>query len=498
MNRVFVHHPVKQFSGSKEPLRVLLARALDGLLNQGLEEVDRVLIVSAHPLELANISPQELAAAGEEHLRSRGKTWPVEFFANPSIYVESAHLAASSAGAALFHEGVRRVATGDCRSLAVIGLEQMRLTDRATTTRALRSLIHEDEKKVGLTMPALGALLERGLVDEYPGLEKALSDLTFANRRLAEANPRAHIRKRFNRSDAETDHNPMISEPLRLWGVAPTSTGYAALVLSREPDDSSIHLQVASLGSGIDKLAVSRRTTLGSSRATRGAMAELASTFGEEPSKIASMLSYAEIHDAFPIIEFLGLADCGLTGDIDPVMAVRRGDFFPGGRLPVNLSGGVMGGHPLGATGIGQIVELYLQATGRAEVSVPMRYPHYSLAFNVGGALTYNFVTLLAASHNPHDIGPFRLSVGPPFRRNDFDLSYQPTLRKTASARVLSYTRLFVPPPGFEAPWTIALVEGKGGSEFVAGNGKPLERGKRVRLQRRDDGAFEIETAVAA
>jgi len=227
-------------------------------------------------------------------------------------------------------------------------------------------------------------------------------------------------------------------------------------------------------------------------------MDELASTLGEEPRNIASMLSYAEIHDAFPIIEFLGLVDCGLTGDMDPVMAVRRGDFFPGGKLPVNLSGGVMGGHPLGATGMGQIVELYLQATGRAEVSVPMRYPHHSLAFNVGGALTYNFVTLLAASHCPHDIGPFRLSVGPPFSRRDFDLSYDPALRSSGRARVLSHTKLFVPPPGFDSPWTIALVEGKGGAEFVAGNGKPLERGESVKLQRRDDGAFEIRTPVAA
>jgi acetyl-CoA acetyltransferase len=496
LNRVFVHHPVKQFSGSKEPLRDLLARALDGLLNQGVEEVDRVLIVSAHPLELADISPAELAEAGAEYLKSRGKSWPVEFFANPSIYVESAHLGASAAGAALFHEGVRRVATGECRTLAVIGLEQMRLTDRATTTRALRSLIHDEEKKVGLTMPALGALLERRLTADYPGLEKALTDLTFANRRLAEANPRAHIRKRFNRADAETDYNPMVSEPLRLWGVAPTSTGYAALVLSREPDDSSIHVQVAGLGSGIDKLAVSRRTVLRYSRATRQAMGELASTFGEEPRKIGSMLSYAEIHDAFPIIEFLGLVDCGLTGEIDPVMAVRRGDFFPGGRLPVNLSGGVMGGHPLGATGLGQVVELYLQATGRAEVSVPVRYPHYSLAFNVGGALTYNFVSLLAASHNPHEIGPFRISVGPPFRREDFDLSYTPTVRARVWLPVLSHTRLHVPPPGFVSPWTIVLVEGKGGAEFVAGNGKALARGERVRLQRRDDGAYELAEAA--
>jgi acetyl-CoA acetyltransferase len=492
LNRVFVHHPVKQFSGSKEPLTDHLSRALDALLKQGVNHVDRVLVVSAHPEELADTSAEQLCEAGKRHLQSRGKTWPVEFFANPSIYVESAHLGASAAGAALFHEGVRRVATGDCRSIAVVGLEQMRLTDRADTTRALRSLIHEKEKKVGLTMPALGALLERGLGADYPGLDQALKDLTFANRRLAETNPRAHIRKRFNRADAEGDHNPMISDPLRLWGVAPTSTGYAALVLSRDADDASIHVQVAGLGSGIDRLAISRRAALRSSRATRQAMDELASTFGEDRMTIASRLSYAEIHDAFPIIEFLGLVDCGLTGDTDPVLAVRRGDFFPGGRLPVNLSGGVMGGHPLGATGLGQIVELYLQAVGRAEVSVPVRFPHYSLAFNVGGALTYNFVTLLAASHNPHDVGPFRLSVGPPFSREDLDLSYEPTVRANVWARVLSHTRLYVPPPGFESPWTIALVEGNKGAEFAAANGKPLARGERVRLARRKDGAFEV------
>jgi hypothetical protein len=151
-----------------------------------------------------------------------------------------------------------------------------------------------------------------------------------------------------------------------------------------------------------------------------------------------------------------------------------------------------MGGHPLGATGVGQIVELCLQATGKAETSVPVEFPHFSLAFNVGGALTYNFVTMLAATENPDQVGPYRLSLRPPFHRDDMDLTYEPTVSEGTEAQIAAYTRLYVPPPGFETPWAIALVEGKTGAEFAIGNGKSLARGDEVKLFRRIDGAFEI------
>lgn len=485
MNRAFISHPVKEFSGSKEPLPALFQRALEASIEAGAFPVDAVLVVAAHPLELAGITGEELAEAGARHLEARGLSTPVEFFSNPGLYEPSAHLAASAAGAALFHEGVRRVVNGEVGRLAVIGLEQMKVTDRATTTRALRSLIHDEEKRVGLTMPALGALLERRLAVDRPGLDEILWDLTYANRWLAESNPRAHIRKRFNRAEAESERNPLVSDPLRLWGVAPTSSGFAGLVLSREVPDDPVQVQVAGLGSGIDRVAVSRRPSLRSSAATRAAMSSLAAGLGMRPEEIGERVAYAEVHDAFPIIEFLGLVDCGLVrpGD-DPIESVRRGDFLPTGRLPVNLSGGVMGGHPLGATGIGQIVELYLQATDRSEILIHKQTPHYSLAFNVGGALTYNFVTLLAVTREPGEVGPFAFSLRAPFARGELDLSFEPTLAPGDDARVVSHTRLFVPPPGFETPWNIALLEGGSGAEFAIANGWAVAVGQRVTVDR--------------
>src|SRR5262245_29363085 len=100
---VYLSHPVKQFSGSKEPLEALALEAATRALDAGARP-DLVLIVSAHPLELADVSGEDLALRVGRSLAQRGHRTRVEFFSNPSIWQSSAHLAASSAGAAVFHE----------------------------------------------------------------------------------------------------------------------------------------------------------------------------------------------------------------------------------------------------------------------------------------------------------------------------------------------------------------------------------------------------------
>jgi acetyl-CoA acetyltransferase len=375
------------------------------------------------------------------------------------------------------------VAAGEANSVLVVAAEQMRLLGRDRTTQVLQGLIHEDERRYGVTMPALGALLEGSLLASYPGLAPALEELMFANRARAVFNPRAHIRKEFRRADARGAKNPLIATPLRLWDVAPTSSGFAAMLLSCDPPKGArVEVQVAGLGHGHDAVALSRRRTLHRSAATREALQMLLEDLGWQPAEIRRRVRYAEIHDAFPVIEFLGLLDTGLLEPDEIIGSILGGELGTGGRLPVNQSGGVMGGHPVGATGLGQIVELYLQATGGAGKRPEAPRLGYSLAFNVGGPLTYNFLTLLRARPCTGLRELFWLPRRAPLCAADFDLSAPAPPRLPCAGRLLARTELHVPPPGFEGPLPLALVEVEGHA-YLASCPRGFRPGSRIWLE---------------
>ena len=476
---VYLSHPFKQFSGSRESLKALALRGITEAVDAGARPA-LILLASAHPLEFGDIDGEELARQVAEALRPRRLGARIEYFANPGLRNSSAHLAASATGAAVFHEAARRIATGEAVSVLAVGVEQMRLKGRDRTTQILQSLIHDEERRYGVTMPALGALLEGNLAREFAGLGEVLDDIMFANRARAARNPRAHIRKEFSRSDSGGPKNPMVSSPLRLWDVAPTSSGYAGILLSRKPSGRPVEVQVAGLGQGHDAVALGRRPDLYRAGATREALAMLLSDLGWTVAELRRRVRFAEIHDAFPIIEFLGLLDTGLLERGEILDSVRRGEIGPEGRLPVNLSGGVMGGHPVGATGLGQIVELYLHSTGGAG-ETPRARLGYSLAFNVGGPLTYNFLTLLRARERSGLEEIFWLPARPAFHAADFDLEGPPPLALPCAGRMLAQTLLHVPPPGFEAPVGLAFVEAGGRARLASCSGT-FRPGSRVWL----------------
>jgi hypothetical protein len=213
-------------------------------------------------------------------------------------------------------------------------------------------------------------------------------------------------------------------------------------------------------------------------------MTELLAEIGWTPQELRREIAYAEIHDAFPVIEFLGLMDCELSDERDVVEDILSGAFEPEGRCPVNVMGGVLGGHPIAATGVGQVVELCLQALRRSENLVPVEFPHYMFAFNVGGPLTYNCVTLLcaysSAQGSPLD---FRISQRPHSTAADLDLT-NGGLLEPGPARVLSATRLEFPPPGVRRPCHVALVESEQCAGIVRGF-EGMDTGTIVNLVRR-------------
>ncbi len=458
MRPVYLSHPRKQFSGTRAPLLDLALEAVLPTLEDGARP-SRILLASAHPLELGDVDGDTLAGQLAHALRGRGFPMPTEYFSNPNPTHPSAHLAASATGAAVFHEAARGIAAGDEPSILVVAVEQMRLKGREETTRVLQSLIQEEERRYGVTMPALGALLQQALAAAIPGLPQALEALMLANRARTVLNPAAHIRKEVRREDLHGPRNPAISTPLRLYDVAPMSSGHASVLLTCAAPPGPAVVQLAGLGQGRDHLALGRRARLDRSAATLEAREMLLKDLGWNLAELRRRVRYAEIHDAFPVIEFLGLLDTGLLDAGSAVEQILAGELGPSGRLPVNLSGGVMGGHPVGATGLGQLVELCKLALGNSQdVAAPAR-PGFSLAFNVGGPLTYNFLTLLECRMAADPETLYWIPRRPAFTLADFDLEPACLPALPCAGRLMASTLLHVPPPGYESPLHLGMVE---------------------------------------
>ena len=456
MGDVYLSGGVRRVSDSTQSLKELYIEAADALLaGRSGAELDAVVLASAHPVELNSTSPEELCSAVSAHLRSKGWDIPVKYFHKPSVYVREAHLAASATGAALLHEGIRMVAFDSYSAIGLIAAEQMRSESSEKSISSLRSLIHPEEQPYGTTMPALAGLLTSWALKQNPALEEALLQLTVNTHAYGSKNPRAHIRKAFSADDFRAEagkRNAVVSSPLHLWEVAPRSAGYAALVLSGTPPDDEVKVKVAGYGQGTDTLSLAARDSFTSSQATCAAMGQLRSMIDHTPG----MVRYTEIHDAFPILAYLGLLDTGLLCPDTAIDAILAGETALGGRIPVNLSGGVSCGHALAASGLGQIVELMKQAKGEAEVQIPdLAYPHYCLATSVGGFNTYNVVTLLHASKDGSE--SFALREIPDITAADFDTGLPEANRDEGD--VIASTELYFPPPGFGSPLLIELRE---------------------------------------
>ena len=236
-------------------------------------------------------------------------------------------------------------------------------------------------------MPALAGLITRALMARSGLSAREISQVAVKNHANAVRNPYAHFRAPV--ALAAVMASRLVADPLRLFHCCPISDGAAALVLTA----SRAAVRIAGIGQGTDALAVRHRQELTSFRATQAAAkaAFAMAGFG------ADRVEVAEVHDAFTPFELIALEDTGLFPPGAAGRATLDGETALDGRLPVNPSGGLKArGHPLGATGIAQVVELVWQLTGQAadrQVSA-----HVGLAQSIGGLATNNFVTLVEAA----------------------------------------------------------------------------------------------------
>jgi acetyl-CoA C-acetyltransferase len=296
----------------------------------------------------------------------------------PSATVESA---CSSSSAAL-HEAYVHVAGGFEDAVLVVGVERLGHLDTMTATGYFAlAADYPFETRNGATFPGLYATLASAYRAEFHPKPEMFGAIAVKNHANAAHNPHAHFQKEI--SMRTYLDSPVVAAPLRLYDCCPFSDGASAVVVAareaiRHPSTEPLVFR-ASVRTGAVTALQDRPELLGlpSSRLA-----------GEKAFRQAKLepkaIDFAEVHDCFTIAEVLALEDLGFFPRGTAARESLEGTTARDGKLPVNPSGGLKAkGHPVGATGAGQVVEIFEQVNGRARGREVPR-TGTALAHNVG------------------------------------------------------------------------------------------------------------------
>lgn len=299
-----------------------------------------------------------------------------------------------ASGQVAVQAAVHAVRSGAARNAAVVGFDPSASCLSADSIRALYGFSFDawTDGFTGVTSTALYALSYQAFAAEFKTTDADLAAVTVQNRANACHNPGAHLPRQHTAE--EVAESPAISSPYRRLHCSPLSDGAAALIISRAselPQTRASAPRVAGIGAASDHMHLGSRPAPGQFAAKTTAMRKACTEAGITPADIG----LAEIYDAYAGAQLQALHALGLSDD--PVESLRRGEFAPGGRCPVNLSGGLLGqGAPVGATGVGQTATLALILEGRYHTGLqPDTIPRLALADTHGGICTLTATTLL-------------------------------------------------------------------------------------------------------
>ena len=358
------------FGKLDDDLVTLMERAsLAALADSGTVAVDAIIVGSQTSDELARVA--NLGTRVVDRLGLSG---------TPAWRVENS----SGTGSALLEAAVMAVRSGVYGTVLAVGGERM--TDHPTpvTAKVMGRVLADTEIAMGMTMPSLGAMVARAYMERHGLTREVLAMVPVKAHSNALQNPYAHFRKPVD-SDRVLS-SPMVADPLRVFDCAPVSDGAAAVVVTADRTD----VEVAGVGHGTDRLALADRRGEGL-RATQLAARMAYADSGLSPGDV----DFAELHDAFSILEIIDSEDVGLFPRGEGWRALEAGRTAVDGDMPVNVSGGLKArGHPLGATGLAQVAEVVWQLRGQAG-GRQLDGPRVGLTQNIGGFGCNNVVTIM-------------------------------------------------------------------------------------------------------
>jgi acetyl-CoA acetyltransferase len=295
--------------------------------------------------------------------------------------------ACAAAGALALRHAVFDIQAGRHEAVLACGVEKMTTGGTSGATESLSAAFDRAlEQRSGITAPSQYALLAQRYLHETDATETDLARIAVKNHRNAAQNPRAQFQREVD-IDAvlESDY---IAPPLKLFDSAPVSDGAAAvLVTSAEladelARDDRMHVRVTGSGAAANNIAVAERDL------TDIEGASVAATHAYEQAGVSPEdIDIAEVHDAFTVSEALLAEAAGFAPKGTGYESASSPEERSSGWTDVQLStsGGLKArGHPIGATGLAQVVEAYEQLTGRAD-DRQVENAETSLLLNEGG-----------------------------------------------------------------------------------------------------------------
>lgn len=310
----------------------------------------------------------------------------------PAVRLENA----CATGSAAIWAALDALGSGRMQRALVLGFEKMNTLPNAQIGEVLLrcSYVKEEGGQPGGFAGVFGEIA-REYFERYGDQSDALATIAAKNHRHGVANPYAHMRRDlgFDFCRNASDKNPIVAGPLKRSDCSLVSDGAAALVIANAPKANAPAVRWRSRAQVNDFLPLSRRdrTRLeGAARAWAQGLAGAQLTLDD--------LQFVETHDCFTIAELLEVEAMGLAPQGQGAHVVLDGVTARGGRLPLNLSGGLKSrGHPIGATGVSQHVMAAMQLSGTAGA---MQLPgaRVGAVFNMGGAGVANYVSVLEAA----------------------------------------------------------------------------------------------------
>jgi acetyl-CoA C-acetyltransferase len=350
-------------------LRDLAADAiLAALKDAGVEKVDALYV--------GNMLSGELVA--QQHLGALIADWA------GLVGVEAIRMeAADASGAAAVHAGYLGVASGAQDLVVVCGVEKTTDADSETANAAWSSGTDaEYEANHGLTMPSIAGLLMRRYMHEYGVTREAFAGFAVNAHKNGVNNPNAMFRSPIT-ADAFINSG-MVAEPIGMFDAAPLCDGAAAVVLCPSDRAASlnkkrVHIRASAVAT--DRLALHDRSDpLFLQAAYRSAQKAYVQA-GIGPHDI----DLFELHDSFTVMAALSLEACGFAERGKATRLAEESEIALQGRIPISTMGGLKArGHPIGATGVYQIVELVMQLRGEAGAN--QLDCHWGMAQSIGGS----------------------------------------------------------------------------------------------------------------
>ena len=296
-----------------------------------------------------------------------------------------------ASGGSAVKNGLLAVASGYYDTVLVVGGEKMREVTGWRATDVVATMTHpQAEYPYGITLPGMAGMFTRLYMEKYGVTREMLVAVALKNQEMGTHNPFAHVEMALSKdgildNSAAVVNNPVIADPLHLYDACPVSDGAAAIVitaLEKVKKPAKPPVLIAGFGQATDTHTLQERDDPTDLKAVTLAAQQAFERAKMKPSDI----HVAELHDAFTILEIAESEHVGFFKKGEGGKAALAGKTRLGGQIPINLSGGLKArGHPVGATGVAQVVDIVFQLRHELPKERQVKNAQTGLTVNFGG-----------------------------------------------------------------------------------------------------------------